>query len=45
MQIPARKDNTSKLIEEWRRIKPDITLRSSFIVGYPGKKKMNFNIF
>ena len=42
MQRPARKDNTSKLIEEWRRIKPDITLRSTFIVGYPGETEDEF---
>ena len=39
MQRPARKDNSLKLIEEWRRIKPDITLRSTFIVGYPGENR------
>ena len=27
MQRPARKDNSSKLIEEWRRIKPELTIR------------------
>ena len=42
MQRPARKDNSSKLIEEWRRIKPDITLRSTFIVGYPGETEEEF---
>ena len=42
MQRPAREDNTSKLIEEWIRIKPDITLRSTYIVGYPGETEGEF---
>ena len=42
MQRPARKDNSSKLIEEWRDIKPDLTIRSTFIVGYPGETEDEF---
>ena len=30
------------MIEEWRRIRPDITLRSTFIVGYPGETEDEF---
>ena len=42
MQRPARKDNASKLIEKWRDIKPDLTIRSTFIVGYPGETEDEF---
>ena len=42
MQRPAREDNTSKLIEEWIRIKPVITLGSTYIVRYPGETEDEF---
>ena len=42
MQRPAKKDNTSKLIEEWRQIYPELTIRSTFIVGYPGETEDEF---
>ena len=42
MQRPAKKDNTSKLIEKWRQITPELTIRSTFIVGYPGETENEF---
>ena len=42
MQRPARKDNSTKLIEEWRKIEPKLTIRSTFIVGYPGETEDEF---
>ena len=42
MKRPARKDNSIKLIEQWRRIKPELTIRSTFIVGYPGETENEF---
>ncbi len=42
MQRPAKKDNISKLIEKWRQITPDLTIRSTFIVGYPGETENEF---
>jgi len=42
MQRPAKKNNTSKLIDEWRKIAPDLTIRSTFIVGYPGETEDEF---
>ena len=42
MQRPAKKDNISKLIEKWRQITPEITIRSTFIVGYPGETENEF---
>ena len=42
MQRPAKKDNISKLIEKWRQITPELTIRSTFIVGYPGETENEF---
>ncbi len=42
MQRPAKKNNTSKLIEKWRQITPELTIRSTFIVGYPGETEDEF---
>ena len=42
MQKPAKKDNISKLIEKWRQITPELTIRSTFIVGYPGETENEF---
>ena len=42
MQRPAKKNNTSKLIEKWRQITPELTIRSTFIVGYPGETENEF---
>ena len=43
MARPANQVKTLKEIESWRSICPDITLRSSFIVGFPGETKEEFN--
>ena len=42
MQRPAKKDNISKLIEKWRQITPELTIRSTLIVGYPGETENEF---
>ena len=42
MQRPAKKDNISKLIDKWRQITPELTIRSTFIVGYPGETENEF---
>ena len=42
MQRPAKKDNISNLIEKWRQITPELTIRSTFIVGYPGETENEF---
>ena len=42
MQRPAKKDNISKLIEKWRQITLELTIRSTFIVGYPGETENEF---
>lgn len=42
MKRPAASENTLRRIEQWRAICPDITLRSTFIVGFPGETEAEF---
>ena len=42
MKRPARPDRTTKLIADLRRAMPEIALRTSFIVGYPGETEEEF---
>ncbi|WP_415921806.1 30S ribosomal protein S12 methylthiotransferase RimO [Tateyamaria sp. SN6-1] len=42
MARPAAAERTLDRIQEWRDICPDITLRSTFIVGYPGETEAEF---
>lgn len=42
MKRPAHAENTLERIEKWRSICPDITLRSTFIVGFPGETESEF---
>ena len=42
MARPAAAEKTLDRIAEWRDICPDITLRSTFIVGYPGETEAEF---
>ncbi|MEX0367106.1 MAG: 30S ribosomal protein S12 methylthiotransferase RimO [Ruegeria sp.] len=42
MARPAAAERTLDRIAEWRAICPDITLRSTFIVGYPGETEEEF---
>lgn len=42
MARPAAGEKTLERIAEWRAICPDITLRSTFIVGYPGETEEEF---
>jgi len=37
MRRPAAVENTLRRLEAWRRICPDIVVRSTFIVGFPGE--------
>jgi ribosomal protein S12 methylthiotransferase len=43
MKRPAAAENALKRIRKWREICPDITLRSTFIVGFPGETDDDFN--
>ena len=43
MRRPACSENTLTRINNWRKILPNITLRSTFIVGFPGETEKEFN--
>lgn len=42
MKRPANSENVLERIRTWRSICPDITLRSTFIVGFPGETEADF---
>jgi ribosomal protein S12 methylthiotransferase len=42
MKRPANGENTLKRIQNWRQICPDLTIRSTFIVGFPGETEQDF---
>jgi ribosomal protein S12 methylthiotransferase len=43
MKRPASSENTLARIRHWRSICPDITIRSTFIVGFPGETEAEFS--
>ncbi|MEW5786888.1 MAG: 30S ribosomal protein S12 methylthiotransferase RimO [Pseudomonadota bacterium] len=43
MKRPAHAENTLRRIEKWREICPDLVLRSTFIVGFPGETEAEFD--
>jgi ribosomal protein S12 methylthiotransferase len=42
MRRPAATDQTLSRIARWRAICPDLTIRSTFIVGFPGETEAEF---
>lgn len=42
MKRPAAIENTLKRIQQWRQICPELTLRSTFIVGFPRETDAEF---
>ena len=42
MKRPADAEDNLKRIQTWRQINPNIALRSTFIVGYPGETDYDF---
>jgi ribosomal protein S12 methylthiotransferase len=42
MRRPAAAEKTLERVQAWRRAQPDITLRSTFIVGFPGETDEDF---
>jgi len=42
MKRPANAENTLERIRQWRKICPDITIRSTFIAGFPGETEAEF---
>ena len=43
MKRPANAENNLERILEWRKICPEIAIRSTFIVGFPGETESQFN--
>ena len=44
MKRPGTIERTLERIHHWREICPEITLRSTFIVGYPGETEQDFEL-
>jgi ribosomal protein S12 methylthiotransferase len=42
MKRPAFEDKTLARIREWRQVCPELTIRSTFIVGFPGETEEDF---
>lgn len=43
MKRPGNVDRTLERINNWRKLCPDLTIRSTFIVGFPGETDAEFN--
>lgn len=44
MKRPASSENNLARIRAWREICPDITIRSTFIAGFPGETEADFQV-
>ena len=44
MRRPANTESTAERIHKWRAEVPDLVLRSSFIVGFPGETEADFDM-
>ncbi len=44
MRRPAHQEKTAARIATWRNICPDLAVRSTFIVGFPGETEADFQI-
>jgi ribosomal protein S12 methylthiotransferase len=44
MRRPAAQERTLERIRQWRAECPNLTLRSTFIVGFPGETEMDFSL-
>jgi ribosomal protein S12 methylthiotransferase len=44
MKRPAAQEETLERIRRWRDICPDLTIRSTFIVGFPGETEADFRM-
>ena len=43
MKRPANAENNLERIRAWRNVCPDLTIRSTFIVGFPGETEAEFH--
>jgi ribosomal protein S12 methylthiotransferase len=44
MRRPAHQEKTAERIRRWREICPDLAVRSTFIVGFPGETDEDFEV-
>ena len=44
MKRPAHAENTLERIKKWREICPELVIRSTFVVGFPGETEEDFQI-
>ena len=44
MRRPASQEKTAERIRRWREVCPDLAIRSTFIVGFPGETEQDFKI-
>jgi ribosomal protein S12 methylthiotransferase len=44
MRRPAAQERTLERIARWREVCPDLTIRSTFIVGFPGETEEDFGL-
>jgi ribosomal protein S12 methylthiotransferase len=44
MRRPGNQGKTLERIRAWRAIRPDLTIRSTFIVGFPGETEEDFRL-
>ena len=44
MKRPAAREKTLQRIARWREICPELTIRSTFIVGFPGETEADFEL-
>jgi ribosomal protein S12 methylthiotransferase len=44
MRRPAHQEKTLERIRRWREICPDLAIRSTFIVGFPGETEQDFEL-
>ena len=44
MRRPAHQEKTLERLARWREICPDLAIRSTFIVGFPGETEADFAV-
>ncbi len=44
MRRPASQEKTAERIRRWREVCPDLAIRSTFIVGFPGETEQDFDL-